>query len=89
LVVLAREIGLATLTNGKLLAAAAESGFDALITIDKQMRHQQPISSLPIAVIVIDVHVSKLENLLPLVPEVLACLDKIENGQLRIVTNRS
>ncbi|HEX5341100.1 MAG TPA: DUF5615 family PIN-like protein, partial [Duganella sp.] len=39
--------------NGALLALAA-SDFDALITVDKNLPHQQNLAQLPIAVVVLD-----------------------------------
>jgi predicted nuclease of predicted toxin-antitoxin system len=39
--------------NGKLLALAA-TGFDAFITVDKNLSHQQNTSNLPVAVLVLD-----------------------------------
>ena len=37
------ELGWATLTNGEFLAAAEDAGFEAVITTDKNLRHQQPV----------------------------------------------
>jgi predicted nuclease of predicted toxin-antitoxin system len=39
--------------NGKLLALAA-TGFDAFITVDKNLSYQQNTSDLPVAVLVLD-----------------------------------
>ncbi len=39
--------------NGKLLALAA-SEFDAFLTVDKNLPYQQNLTSLPIAVLVLD-----------------------------------
>ena len=39
--------------NGKLLALAA-TGFDAFMTVDKNLSHQQNTSNLPVAVLVLD-----------------------------------
>ncbi len=41
------------LRNGSLLAAAAAAGFDAVITVDQNLKHQQNPATLPIAVVVI------------------------------------
>jgi hypothetical protein len=41
-VVTARYAGLDRLENGALLAAAAGAGFDAMITVDRNIQHQQP-----------------------------------------------
>jgi hypothetical protein len=52
-VVTAAELGWDTLRNGKLLASAAGAGFHVVLTIDKNIRHQQNLATLPIAVVVI------------------------------------
>ena len=39
--------------NGKLLALAA-TGFDAFITVDKNLSYQQNTSNAPVAVLVLD-----------------------------------
>ncbi|HRD98556.1 MAG TPA: hypothetical protein PLA97_19420 [Rubrivivax sp.] len=43
--------GWSGIKNGRLLAPAAE-GFDALITVDKNLPYQQNVSRLPVAVLV-------------------------------------
>ena len=45
-----RELGWPRLTNGRLLAAAEEAGFDLLITTDKNMSYQQNLTGRRIAV---------------------------------------
>jgi hypothetical protein len=49
----AYQMGWSNLSNGKLLAAGASGTFDAFITVDQNLRHQQNLSSLPLAVIVL------------------------------------
>ena len=38
--------------NGELLRLAADTGFDAMLTLDKNMQHQQNEATLPLPVIV-------------------------------------
>ncbi|MCA3501868.1 MAG: hypothetical protein IOD05_01085 [Rhodobacter sp.] len=59
--------------NGRLLALPASS-FDALITVDKNMPHQQNASTLPIPVFVLNARSVELAYLLPLLPELEAKL---------------
>ncbi len=54
------------LRNGKLLVAAAID-FDVFITIDKNLKHQQNLATLPIAVIVL-AKSNRLADLLPFAP---------------------
>jgi len=63
------EMGWQKLRNGKLLATAA-SQFDALLTVDQNLKYQQKLATLPIAVVVMVAHTNKLVDLIPLVPYV-------------------
>jgi hypothetical protein len=49
----AYEMRWAELANGQLLDATEQAGFDALITGDKGIRHQQRIAGRTIAVVVL------------------------------------
>ena len=69
-------MGWGGIKNGALLALAAGE-FDAFITVDKNLPHQQNNSTLPIAVVLLNAHSDELRILLPLVPrleEALAIL---------------
>jgi len=46
--------------NGRLLAAAAAAGFEVVVTIDKNIRHQQNLATLPTSVLELDVTSSRL-----------------------------
>jgi hypothetical protein len=52
-VVKARDRGWDTLSNGDLLAAAEQAGFDVLLAADKNMRYQQNLEGRRIAVVVL------------------------------------
>jgi len=65
------------LRNGKLLAAAAVE-FDVFLTIDKNLKHEQDMAALPIAVIVIMAKSNRLVDLLPFVPAVEGELTRIK-----------
>lgn len=52
-VVEAIDRGWDRLTNGKLIAAAEESGFDILLTTDKRMRTQQNLAGRRLASVVL------------------------------------
>jgi hypothetical protein len=41
------------LTNGELLTAAEENGFDLLLTTDKNLRYQQNLDTRKIAIVVL------------------------------------
>ncbi len=62
-------MGWADYTNGKLLAAAG-SDFDVMITIDKNIKHQQNLDALPVSIIVLKAKSNRLEDLAMLIPKV-------------------
>jgi len=61
------EMGWGGIKNGDLLMLAAP-GFDAFITVDKNLPYQQNLSALALAVVVLDAHSNEISALLPLVP---------------------
>ena len=82
------EAGFGGLENGELLRAASGT-FDVLITVDKNLPHQQNISSLEIAVLILVAPGINYPDLKPLVPEVLAALPIIKPGELLLVEKSS
>ena len=69
------DLGWSGTDNGDLLRMAADAGFKALITVDKNIEYQQNLDKLPIAIIVLDTPISIIEYLEPMVPEVISILD--------------
>jgi predicted nuclease of predicted toxin-antitoxin system len=76
----AREAGFGGKENGELLALI-ENSFDALVTIDQNMRYQQNIRGRKIAILVIHTASSDLEDIRPHVAQALAALRTIQPGQ--------
>jgi len=76
-----QQMGWASERNGALLLLAAEEGFDALITADKNMEYQQDSKSLPISVIVMAPLFNRLSNLIPLLPKVIEILESKSNSK--------
>jgi len=70
----AKDVGWQDLENGRLLAAAADDGFEVVVTIDKKMRSQQNLDELPVTVFEIDSPDSRLPEIRRLAPFVLAAL---------------
>ncbi len=70
-------MGWSGVENGKLLALAARD-FDAFVTVDKNLPHQQNLTELPIAVVVLDCFSNDLPALLPLVPELERQLSELK-----------
>ncbi len=63
--------------NGDLLSHAAAAGLDVLITNDRGIEYQQNSASLPIAVVVVLAKSNTLQDLRPLLPELLTTLGSI------------
>lgn len=68
------------LKNGTLLAAA-EADFDVLITADSNLYYQQIVADFSIAVLVLRAFRTRLEYLLPVVPEATRAIEAIKPGQ--------
>jgi hypothetical protein len=60
--------------NGELLRRAADDGFDAVLTNDRGLEHEQTVDSLPVAVIVLLAKANIVEAIRPLYPDLLAAL---------------
>lgn len=78
------EIGWGGMQNGQLLEQASEE-FDAFVTIDANLPYQQVLKRFSIGVFLLRAPSNRLTDLEPLVPDLLASLDGIEPGELRIV----
>lgn len=48
-----KEKGWSTLSNGELLRAAEEAGFDVLLTTDTNLPHQQSLTGQKLAVVIL------------------------------------
>ena len=60
------EAGFKGLKNGSLIQSASEAGFEILVSVDKNIEHQQNKTNLPLAILVLSARTNRLESLLPL-----------------------
>ena len=67
-------MGWAGTGNGVLLGFAADSGFDALLTVDRGFAHQQNQDDLPLPVVIMLAASNRPDDLRPLVPGVIDIL---------------
>jgi predicted nuclease of predicted toxin-antitoxin system len=67
------EMGWSALENGELLRRAADQ-FDVVLTADQNLQFQQNLGTLPLAVAVLVARTNRLQDLRPLVPELLTRL---------------
>jgi len=57
------EIGWASKRNGELLRLATDAGFEAFVTVDRKLQHQQNLSEFNIAVLVLVANSNTLTDL--------------------------
>ena len=67
LVLTVRDLGWSGKKNGELLQLMSSSGFDALMTIDKNIRYQQDLDQFEIKVVILNAEDNKLSTLGPFV----------------------
>jgi predicted nuclease of predicted toxin-antitoxin system len=67
------EMGWSAVDNGELLRRAADH-FEVFVTADQNLQFQRNLSALPLTVIVLVSKTNRIEDLRPLIPDLLACL---------------
>jgi hypothetical protein len=70
--------------NGALMRLA-ETSFDVFITMDRGIEYQQNLAGFKLAVILLRAASNRLDDLLPLVPELMTILPTSASGQLHQV----
>jgi predicted nuclease of predicted toxin-antitoxin system len=73
------ERGWKGLKNGDLLAAA-EAEFDAIVTADRRIPHQQDLSRFDLAVVILEAKSNTLEDLAPLAQRASEALRSAPRG---------
>jgi predicted nuclease of predicted toxin-antitoxin system len=82
-----RGMGWSGMRNGELLAVA-ENLFDALITMDQNMQHQQHLLRYDLAVILLTTVSNRLKDTARMVPAIESVLSAgIEPGNLYLVVD--
>ena len=71
-----QEAGWSGLSNGELLARSAPT-FEVFVTADQNLQYQQNLSALPLAVVVLVAKSNRLQDLRPLLPDLLDRLSKL------------
>jgi predicted nuclease of predicted toxin-antitoxin system len=79
------EVGWQDLDDRPLLERA-DKAFDVLITTDQNLRYQQNLSRYTLSIIILVAHTNRLEDLLPLVPDLLEELSEIKPGEISEVS---
>ena len=73
------DMGWNGVKNGDLLSLMTEAQFDALLTFDKNLQHQQNFQKSPLTVFVLSAPSNTYEQLTRLSPSIL---QKLESGNL-------
>jgi predicted nuclease of predicted toxin-antitoxin system len=80
-VVTVREQGWGGMENGELIEAAQRE-FDALITMDRGIPHQQDLRDMDLAIVLLEAPSNRLADLAPLVERVQAVLSEARPGEV-------
>ena len=78
------EMGWAGKTNGELISLA-QPQFDAFITVDKKLTHQQNLQDIGFAIIVLAAKRNTFDSLKPLFAEVENALNSIKSGEVLLI----
>ena len=78
------EAGWADTKNGALLSLA-EANFDVLLTNDQNMEHQQNLTKIDLAFIVLVALTNDIDDLKPLMPAANEALQTIKAGEIRYI----
>jgi len=79
------QMGWAGIKNGQLLNVAQQE-FDVFITVDRNLSFQQNLPRFRIAVIVLKVSSNQLIYLQVLVPQIIAALPDVLEGEVRFIS---
>lgn len=77
--------GWSGIENGELLKRAADAGFDVLLSKDAGIAYEQNLKDLPLSVILIGARSNTLDDIRPLIPDILAALKTCAPRSLRHV----
>jgi len=75
------EMGWSGVKNGNLMKLCVANQFDILLTIDKNMVHQQNLDRYNITIAVLNSHTSKIEELSLFIPSFLQQLPDFQKHQ--------
>ena len=75
-------MGWSGIKNGVLLALVSGK-FDVFVTVDRNLAFQNVVANLPFAVIVLHARTNRLDDLRPLMPELMRVMEQSKPGELR------
>jgi predicted nuclease of predicted toxin-antitoxin system len=75
-------------SNGELLRAAEDAGYDVLVTVDQGMPSQQHLAGRKLSIVLVRSRTNQIEDLLPLVDSISKALEAIQPGQTVAIPER-
>jgi predicted nuclease of predicted toxin-antitoxin system len=72
--------------NGELLKLMLADNFDVLLTVDKNLAHQQNSNKYPVSVLVIDTHDNSYSSLMEFLPQIKQKLNSTLPLGLTLIT---
>ena len=75
----AYQMGWAARKNGELLKLV-ENEFEVFLTVDRNLRHQQKLTSSPLRFVILVAASNQYDSLAPLIPQVEDALTKLAPG---------
>lgn len=82
-----KYLGWDSKSNGELLQLA-QNEFDVLITVDRKIPYQQNITVRDVAVVVLVAKTNGINDLRPLIPELLKRLNVLKRGEIARIAAR-
>lgn len=76
------DMGWSSKRNGELLQLMLAAKFAALLTVDQNIEFQQNVRASGVSVVVLVAKTNRIKELRPLVPQILAALDRLVLGEL-------
>ena len=79
------ESGWSGIKNGELMTLCVENDFDILLTIDKNIIHQQNIKKYKLTIAVLNSQTSKVEELILFLPSFTAWVERFEKYKTYVI----
>jgi len=76
------QMGWTGIQNGELLRRSVDAGFEVLVTMDRNLEHQQNIARAGLGILVIVARNSRVETVLPLAKSINAALNGLAAGMV-------
>ena len=80
------EMNWSGIKNGKLMSLSAEHNFDILLTIDKNLQHQQNLIKYPIAIVIFDCVSADISELSKFISAFLNQITSFEKHKAHVLT---